>query len=57
MMLPSLFWTRNFWIEPWWSFDLPAPPFGYQWVRVENDALLINSTTGEILQVQYDVFY
>jgi Ni/Co efflux regulator RcnB len=57
MILPALFWSRNLWIDSWWAFDLPIPPFGYRWVRVDNDALLINTTTGEILQVQHDVFY
>ena len=57
MILPALFWTRNFWIDSWWEFDLPIPPYGYRWVRVDNDALLINTATGEVLQVQYDAFY
>jgi Ni/Co efflux regulator RcnB len=34
-----------------------APPFGYQWVRSGDDAILIDANTGEILQVRYDVFY
>jgi Ni/Co efflux regulator RcnB len=37
-------------------FGLAPPPYGYEWVRNGDDALLIDTNTGEILQVEYDVF-
>lgn len=55
-ILPAIFWTRDYWIDDFWMFDLPIPPFGYEWVRYGNDALLINTYTGEILEVEYGVF-
>lgn len=55
--LPTLFWARDYWINNWWMFDLPIPPYGYEWVRYGDDALLINVYTGEILEVEYGVFY
>ncbi|MDE2466542.1 MAG: RcnB family protein [Alphaproteobacteria bacterium] len=57
MYLPYLFWTRNYWIDNYWTFGLPQPPYGYAWVREGNDALLINEQDGYILQVVYGVFY
>jgi Ni/Co efflux regulator RcnB len=35
---------------------LEVPPAGYEWVRDGNDAMLIDTTSGEILQVEYGVF-
>jgi hypothetical protein len=29
---------------------------GYEWVRDGNDAILVNTDSGEILQVEYGVF-
>jgi len=39
-----------------WLFALQVPPAGYEWVRDDTDALLVNLQTGEILQVEYGVF-
>lgn len=55
--LPALFWGRNYWIEDFWMFGLVIPPYGYEWVRYGDDALLVNVYTGEILQVVYGLFY
>jgi Ni/Co efflux regulator RcnB len=37
-------------------FALEVPPAGYEWVRDGNDALLVNTDSGEILQLEYGVF-
>ncbi len=55
--LPLAFWTRNYWIYDYLAYDLPPPPFGAAWVRVGNDALLVDDSTGEIIAVEYGVFY
>lgn len=55
--LPSLFWGEQFWLTNYYDFDLPPPPPGTVWVRYGNDALLIDRYTGEIITVEYDVFY
>lgn len=57
MMLPSLFWARQFWLTDFALFDLPPPPFGTVWVRVGEDALLIDQSSGMIITVAYGVFY
>jgi len=55
--LPQMFWARDYWLTDWWMFDLPIPPYGYEWVRYGDDAILVNVYTGQILQVDYGVFY
>jgi Ni/Co efflux regulator RcnB len=54
--LPRSFWVRDYWVSDWWMFDLARPPYGYEWVRYGDDALLVNIYTGEVLEVVYDLF-
>ena len=55
--LPSLFWGSSYWINNSSYYDLmPAPP-GTVWVRYGDDAVLIDRYTGEVIQVEYSVFY
>lgn len=56
-ILPSLFWTRSYWIVSYWLYGLPIPPVGCIWVRYDHDALLIDQRTGEVIEVIYDIFY
>ena len=55
--LPAAFWVRDYWILDFVAYDLPPPPFGAVWVRVGDDALLIDRFSGEIIEVDYGVFY
>lgn len=55
-ILPSLFWGRDYWLD-YRMYDLPPPPYGATWVRVGDDALLIDRDTGEVITVSYNVFY
>jgi Ni/Co efflux regulator RcnB len=55
-ILPPAYWTAEYLIGDYWLFGLQVPPAGYEWVRDDDDAILVNTTTGEILQVQYGVF-
>ncbi len=57
MILPSLFWSRDYWIDSYWDYGLMDPPYGYVWVRNGDDALLVNVETGDILSVEYGLFY
>jgi Ni/Co efflux regulator RcnB len=56
-ILPSLFWARQYWINDFWLYGLPVPPRGHVWVRYDKDALLVEISTGVILQVIYDIYY
>jgi len=55
--LPVAFWARDYWLTDFYAYDLPPPPYGATWVRVGDDALLIDQYTGEIIEVNYGVFY
>jgi len=55
--LPNAYFARNYWIADFLMFGLFAPPEGLVWVRVGDDALLIDEYTGEVVQVDYGVFY
>lgn len=55
--LPAAFWARDYWLVDFMDFGLPPPPYGAVWVRVGNDALLIDQDTGEIITVEYGLFY
>jgi len=56
-VLPNFFWTRNYWIDSYYDFGLDDPPYGFVWVRVGDDALLVNVYDGHVLRVVYGVFY
>ena len=49
-------WAPQYVIGDYWLFALEVPPAGYEWVRDGADALLIDTNSGEILQVEYGVF-
>ena len=56
-ILPSLFLSQQYYLDDFYSYGLDQPPYGYEWVRVGQDALLVNLYTGEILDVVPGVFY
>jgi Ni/Co efflux regulator RcnB len=55
-ILPRAYWGSQFILADYWLFALEVPPAGYEWVRDGNDAILVNTDSGEILQVEYGVF-
>ena len=55
--LPDIYFDRDYWILDFGDYGLMPPPYGYVWVRYGPDALLIDEYSGEIVQVEYGVFY
>jgi Ni/Co efflux regulator RcnB len=55
--LPALFFGSSYWINDYGYYDLAAPPPGTVWVRYGDDALLIDRYSGEVIQVEYGIFY
>jgi Ni/Co efflux regulator RcnB len=55
-ILPRTYFGASYLIADYWLFALEVPPAGYEWVRDDTDALLVNTDSGEILQVEYGVF-
>jgi hypothetical protein len=55
-LYPS-YYQSNYWINDPWQYRLP-PVYGpYRWVRYHNDALLIDTWTGEVVDVIYGFFW
>ena len=42
------YYQQNYWIDPA-MYGLPYPPPGMQWVRYYNDALLVDTFTGQVV--------
>jgi Ni/Co efflux regulator RcnB len=55
--LPRTYWVRDYWLDDFAAYGLPPPPYGAVWVRVGNDALLVDEDSGEVITVEYSVFY
>lgn len=55
--LPVAFYVRDYWISDFALYGLMEPWTGYEWVRVGDDALLIDVETGEVVRVEYGLFY
>ncbi len=55
-ILPAAYWAPPYILADYWLFALEVPPVGCEWVRDGADAILVNTATGEIVQVEYGVF-
>jgi Ni/Co efflux regulator RcnB len=55
--LPQAWVAPEYLIEDWWNYDLPEPPYGYDWIRVGDDALLVDEYDGRVVQVVRDLFW
>jgi hypothetical protein len=55
--LQPFFYARSYWIVDPWQYRLP-PAYGpYQWVRYYDDVLLVDITTGTVVDVIPDFFW
>ena len=55
--LSSILFSSSYWIDDPFYYRLP-PAYGqYRWVRYYNDALLVDIRTGEVVDVEYDIFW
>ena len=48
---------RDYWISDFALYGLMEPWPGYEWIRVGDDALLVDIETGEVIRVEYGLFY
>jgi Ni/Co efflux regulator RcnB len=54
--LPRAFFASEYFITDFATYGLMAPWDGYEWVRYGDDALLIDTDTGEVIRTEYDLF-
>lgn len=51
------YYRSNYWINDPWQYRLP-PVYGpYRWVRYHNDALLVDTWSGQVVDVIYGFFW
>ena len=50
------YFGQRYWIDPG-MYQLPYPPPGTQWVRYWNDAVLVDTYSGEVVDVIRDFFW
>jgi Ni/Co efflux regulator RcnB len=51
-VLPPMFWQRpDYYYTGWAEMGLPPPDPGFQYVEYGPDLLLVNVSTGEVVQV------
>jgi hypothetical protein len=55
--LPALFLVPAYYYAEWAALGLEPPQPGYQWVRYGPDLLLVNVSTGQVVDVAYGVIY
>lgn len=55
--LSSVLFAQNYWISEPWAYRLPEVDGGLRWVRYYNDALLVDTYSGEVVDVINDIFW
>lgn len=55
-LYPS-YYRSSYWINDPWMYRLPTAYAPYRWVRYHNDALLIDTWSGEVVDVIYNFFW
>jgi Ni/Co efflux regulator RcnB len=55
--LPWGWFDRSYWLEDYYAYDLSDPPYGYEWIRLGADAVLVDIQTGTVVETAYGVFY
>ena len=51
------YYSSNYWLNDPYQYRLPNAPWPYRWVRYYDDALLVDTYTGEVVDVIYDFFW
>jgi len=55
-MWPS-YYRSSFWLNDPWQYRLPYAPPGYRWIRYYDDAVLVDTWDGRVVDVIYDFFW
>jgi Ni/Co efflux regulator RcnB len=55
--IPAILLAADFFLADYALYGLDVPDDGYVWVRDGSDAVLVDRYTGEVIEVEYDVFY
>lgn len=55
-MWPS-YYGSQFWLDDPWEYRLPYAPMGTRWVRYWDDAVLVDTWSGQVVDVIYNFFW
>jgi Ni/Co efflux regulator RcnB len=56
-ILPFGWFTAQWYINDYYDYQLPVPPYGYEWIRNGPDALLVNIDSGMVAEDVPGIFY
>jgi hypothetical protein len=56
-ILPFGWYSSQWYINDYYDYDLPVPPYGYEWIRNGPDALLVDVNSGEVVSSVPGIFY
>ena len=51
------YYSSSFWLNDPWMYRLPYAPPGTRWIRYYDDALLVDTWSGQVVDVIYDFFW
>ena len=51
------YYSSRYWINDPWEYRLPYAPPGYRWIRYWDDAILVDTFTGEAVDVIHNFFW
>jgi Ni/Co efflux regulator RcnB len=57
LYLGAPFFAQQYWISDPWAYRLPPAEPPYRWVRYYDDVVLIDTYTGQVVDVIYDFFW
>ena len=57
VFLGSPWYGDNYWINDPWDYRLPDAYGPYRWIRYYDDVMLVDTNTGEVVDVIYDFFW
>jgi Ni/Co efflux regulator RcnB len=51
------YYRSSYWLSDPWQYRLPYAPPGYRWIRYYDDALLVDTWDGQVVDVIYNFFW
>ena len=51
------YYSNRFWLNDPWQYRLPYAPPGYRWIRYYDDAILVDTWSGQVVDVIYNFFW
>ncbi|WP_367947429.1 RcnB family protein [Sphingopyxis sp. BSNA05] len=57
VFLGTSFYGSRYWINDPWRYRLPTAYAGTRWIRYYDDVLLVDTYSGEVIDVIYDFFW